>query len=226
METHVIRPCKRSEAGINMIELMITLLIILALAGGIFVSIDSNQLRSIAEGEMLQAQQNIRVAVTGIAAFIQQAGNNPLNNTQIDANAIVPQGANGVRVVTDTLGDSVGDKAHHSNSQGDPDGDSTDDYEDVIIQFNSSLRQIDLTANVNGVSQKSTLAKNISALSFDYLDGGGNVTAVASQIRAVRINITTSTVPPGGQFQGAAFKQGAYSLSSTVQIRSRGKIKA
>jgi hypothetical protein len=170
----------REEGGLALAEFLISTAIVMTLSAGLFNMLTDAQSTSGYHTEVLGVTENTRVAMSTIGRFISQAGNNPLGA------AITPvtiTSATQVQLCADLTGSAGG-------GQGDPDGDILDANENVTIRYSPNDRSIEL---VDGNGTVQTLANYISDFSLEYLDAGGNVTAIGANVRTIRVSISGSS---------------------------------
>ena len=131
--------------------------------------------------EVAAMQQNLRAAMFYMQREIRMAGCDPTG----DANAgIVTANSDSISFTEDVRGDSAGS---------DPDGALDDPNEDITYNLDDS--------DGDGVDDEldrnnQTVAQNIDALNFVYLDANGIETAVLADIRSVEITIVARISRP------------------------------
>ena len=175
-----------SNQGFTMIELLVAMVVALLALGAIY-STFQNQLKSyVMQGETAAMHQNIRAAMFYLQREIRMAGCDPTGT----ANAsIITANATSINFTEDVIGNTPG-----SDSDG-----ATDDPDENITY---ALSANNLVRNTGGGNQ--TVAQNIDAIDFVYLDGssppnvlnpgGGNVPlASLDQIRSVEVTILART---------------------------------
>ena len=169
-------PYFRNVAGFTLIELMvsmaISLVVLAAIAGTFTVQTRQNS----AEEQIGQMQQNVRGALDLMIREIQMAGYKPAGGS---FNGIETSTSTTLRIKLDL------------NSSGDETDEATDD---ISYAFDSSTGLITRTLNNTGSS--ATVADNITAFSFTYLDANGASTTTNTAVRRVTINITARTEKP------------------------------
>jgi type IV pilus assembly protein PilW len=170
--------------GFTLVELLVAMVVSLLALGAIYSTFLSQFKSYQVQEEVAAMQQNIRSAMYHMEREIRMSGCNP--TTFADA-GIITANADSIRFTEDIRGDSAGS---------DPDGDVDDANENITY----SLSDNNLVRNTGGGDQ--TVAENINALDFVYLDASSVVlnpegTDVASsdlsKIRSVEITIVAKT---------------------------------
>jgi type IV pilus assembly protein PilW len=173
--------------GFTMVELLVALVVSLLALGAIY-STFLNQFKSYqVQEEVAAMQQNIRAAMFHMQREIRMAGCDPTGLA--DDAGITAASATSIHFKEDVRGNSSGS---------DPDGATDDPNEDITY----SLSDGNLVRNTGGGNQ--TVAENIDALNFVYLDGASPPAPLAfvsgsipagdlSKIRSVEITIVART---------------------------------
>jgi type IV pilus assembly protein PilW len=182
----VIKKEKLNTKGFTLVELLVAMAVSLLAIGAIY-STFLNQFKSYQiQEEVAAMQQNIRAAMYHMQREIRMAGCDP---TGLAGAGITAASPTSISFTKDVRGDSTGS---------DPDG-ATDDANESITY---SLSNNNLVRNTGGGNQ--TVAENIDALNFVYLDGASPPAPLAlvsgsipsgnlSQIRSVEITIVART---------------------------------
>ena len=166
----------RDVAGFTLVELMVSMAIGLAVLAAIAGTFTAQTRQNSAEEQIGQMQQNVRGALDLMMREIQMAGYKPAGGS---FNGIETSTATTLRIKLDL--DSSGVAT-----------DGTTD--DISFSFDSSTRLITRTLNNTGSS--ATLADNVTAFSFTYLDANGSSTTTNTAVRRITINITAQTDKP------------------------------
>ena len=196
----------RSEAGFSLAEFLLSSAILLLISAAVFQMLAETQRASSYQTEVHAVMDNTRIAMDTVERFIRQAGNNP-TNLAFQAVEIVSTSPATLRLRSNLTGSVNPD-------QGDPDNDILDSGEDVTISYDSSTKSITLTPNGSAAQ---SVANYISAFNLEYFDTNGNATAVAANVRKVRVTITGSTTVPNPQNK----KIFGQTVSADIQISSR-----
>ena len=175
MSGFLLPPFKKTD-GFTLIELMISMTISLVVLAAIAASFTVQNRQNSAEEQLGQMQQNVRGALDLMIREIQMAGYNPAGGT---FNGIETSTSTTLRIKLDL--DSTGVAT---------DG-ATDD---ISYSFDSSTGLI--TRTLNNTSSSATLADNITAFSFTYLDVNGASTSTNTAVRRITINMTARTAKP------------------------------
>jgi type IV pilus assembly protein PilW len=190
-----LRLPKFSNQGVTLIELMIAMTIFLLVLGAIYSTFQSQHKSYLMQEEVAAMQQNMRAAMFYLTKEIRMAGCDP---TGSGGSGIVTANSDSIRFTEDVRGDfdptvPVDDP--------NPDGDIDDPNEDITYNLDDP--------DGDGVDDEldrnnQTVAQNIDALNFVYLDGaspptvlnpGGTDVAAGdlSKIRSVEITIVART---------------------------------
>lgn len=195
------------QKGFTLVELMIAMAIGLVVLGAVFsVFILQNKTFSNQE-ELVALQQNIRGGMDMVAREIGMAGYDPtgLNTDNTTANDF-----SGIPVSSSQL-----------QLQADLDGSGSIDttsQENAIYTYDSTNKKI--TRNIGGGAQP--FLENIEAFTFAYLDGSGNTTTVAANVRQIRIAITGRTANPDPNYSSNGGYR-TFALTSVVAVRNLAK---
>lgn len=171
---------KRSlnEQGFTIIELLVGMVVFLLALTAIYSTFQAQHKSYLMQQEVAAMQQNLRAAMFYMQREIRMAGCDPTG----DADAgIVTKNSDSISFTEDVRGDSAGS---------DPDGALDDPNENVTYSLNGG----NLVRDTGGGNQ--TVAENIDALNFIYLDANGSETAVLADIRSVEITIVARISRP------------------------------
>ena len=166
----------RDFAGFTLIELMVSMAIGLAVLAAIAGTFTAQTRQNSAEEQIGQMQQNVRGALDLMIREIQMAGYKPAGGS-----------FNGIQISTAT---TLRIKLDLDSSGVETDG-TTDD---ISYSFDSSTGLI--TRTLNNTSSSATLADNVTAFSFTYLDANGASTTTNTAVRRITISITARTDKP------------------------------
>jgi type IV pilus assembly protein PilW len=174
---------KRSlnEQGFTIIELLVGMVVFLLALTAIYSTFQAQHKSYLMQQEVAAMQQNLRAAMFYMQREIRMAGCDPTG----DANAgIVTANSDSISFTEDVRGDSAGS---------DPDGALDDPNENITYNLDDSDGDgIDDELDRNN----QTVAQNIDALNFVYLDANGIETAVLADIRSVEITIVARISRP------------------------------
>jgi type IV pilus assembly protein PilW len=173
----------RNQKGFTLIELLVAMSVAGIVMAGVYSAYYSQQKSFVVQDEVAEMQQNLRAAMFFMAREIRMAGCNPTGG----ANAgFVTANANTINFTMDLWGkDMVVDP---------PDGDTSDDDEDITYSLVGSEIKRD-TGGGEAPADLPTIAENIDALDFVYLDENGvDITGGSTMaIRSVQITIVART---------------------------------
>lgn len=169
---------RERESGFTLVELLVAMVISLVVMGGIYSTYYSQQKSYLAQEQVAAMQQNLRAAMYNIADEIRMAG---YDATGSNLFGLVANGSDGR--ITD---------ANNIYFTLDWDGDGVVDVngdEQKAFRLNNG----NLEKYSTGAVDWQTVAENIDALNFAYLDEDGNVTANLSDIRSIEVSIVART---------------------------------
>lgn len=234
MDRAVIRACNDpgrrlspAAAGFTLVELLVALAVGSIVMAAVMTAFLSQHNTYLAQGQVVEMQQNARVALDLLELDIRSAGYDPNN---LGA-GITTAGIDPVTGVASTLTftrekDDPTPPDLETISYSLVDAFATEGRNDGVVD--------DLGRNDGGGSQP--VAENISRLEFRYLDGDGNPTAVLNNIRSIQVSILVQsarpevqsnpgrdiyTTPSGAQWQAPAGFWNVY-LTTAVYCRNLG----
>jgi type IV pilus assembly protein PilW len=176
------------KEGFTLSELLVAMVISGVVMAAMYSSYYSQQKSYVVQEQVAAMQQNLRAAMFYMEKEIRMAGCD--SERSADA-GITTANASSISFTEDIRGAAEG-----SN----PDGDTNDPNESITYSLSAGDLWRD---DVNGIGNQ-TIAENIDALSFVYLDGAspptvldddgsGNVTTSISDIRSVQITVVART---------------------------------
>lgn len=166
----------KNSGGFTLVELIVSMALSLAVLAAIAGTFTVQTRQNSAEEQMAQMQQSVRGALDLMIREIQMAGYKPAGGS-----------FNGVQTSTAT---TLRIKLDLDSSGVETDG-ATDD---ISYSYDSATGLLTRTLNNGGSS--ATLADNITAFSFSYLDASGAATNTNTVVRRVTISITARTARP------------------------------
>ena len=166
----------KNSGGFTLVELIVSMALSLAVLAAIAGTFTVQTRQNSAEEQMAQMQQSVRGALDLMIREIQMAGYKPAGGS-----------FNGVQTSTAT---TLRIKLDLDSSGVETDG-ATDD---ISYSYDSAAGLLTRTLNNGGSS--ATLADNITAFSFSYLDASGAATNTNTAVRRVTISITARTARP------------------------------
>jgi type IV pilus assembly protein PilW len=187
------------KEGFTVSELLVAMVISGIVMAGIYSTYYTQQKSYVTHEQLVAMQQNLRAATYVMEREIRMAGCDP---TQKANACIATANINTIAFTLDITGgesdgvdnddDGVTDEADEERYG---DGDRSDPNEDIIYDLfdvdgdgDTDLRRND----VKGVGNQ-TIAENIDALNFVYLDQNGTPTTSLAEIRSVQISIVART---------------------------------
>ena len=187
-----------STDGFSLLELLIALAVFSFIVGGIFSNLTQSQTRYQFEQEVAEVQQTarnvadimereIKLAGFPIASYYDSALNWTSANSERVAAGFITLGATNLVFEADLLEDGIVDRV---------------EYRLNGTTLERSAR--DKTAGGGApAAVYQTLATNVTALTFSYLNSSGSATTVPADVRSVGIlfNINTTSVDPQNRNQ-------------------------
>ena len=181
------------HGGFSLLELLIVLAVFSFIVGGIFSNLTQSQTRYQFEQEVAEVQQTARNAVDimereiklsgfPIASYYDSALNWTSANSERVAAGFITLGATNLVFEADLVEDGIVDRV---------------EYRLNGTTLERSAR--DKTAGGGApAAVYQTLATNVTALTFSYLNSSGSTTTVPADVRSVDIlfNINTTSVDP------------------------------
>jgi type IV pilus assembly protein PilW len=168
-----------SENGFTLIEILVAIAISGIVMAGVYSAYFSQQRSYVVQEQVAAAQQNLRAAMYFMEREIRMAGFDPAGGS--DAAIITAQA--GTLRLSEDISDAAG--------TGEPDG-IIQPREDITYQLSGTdLRRI---TGIGGASESTqTIAENIQAINFIYLDADGAQTADIIAMRSIQINLRAGT---------------------------------
>jgi Tfp pilus assembly protein PilW len=195
------------EHGFTMVEFLVSAVIFMLVAGGVFSVLTQVQRTVSYQVEIQGVLESTRLAMETVERIFQQAGNDPHK-----------AGFAGITITSPTevrvRSDLTGSARPGSPDKGDPDGDTDDANEDITIRFDAAGQSIDL---VSGGGPAQPIASNISAFGMQYFDRDGIATSTGRDVSRIRLSITGVSSFPDPQ-TGRAFSM---ELISDVRLAAR-----
>lgn len=212
-------PRRLLTAGFTLVELMVALAVGSIVMAAVMTAFLSQHNTYLAQGQVVEMQQNARVALDMLELDIRSAGYDPNNLgagiTTAGVNNLVFTRDNGAGVL-ETISYSLMDA--------------------FIVEGRNDGLVDDLGRDDGSGAGLLPVAENISQLEFRYLDGDGTSTAVVNDIRSIQVSLLaqsarpeakanpgrdTYTTPSGGAWQAPVGFWNLY-LTTTVYCRNLG----
>lgn len=175
-----------TQGGFGLAELLVSTSILLVTAASVFGLLSEIQRKSSYQAEVLSVLNNTQIAMQMVGRYIRQAGNDPLHR---GFTGITLAGPSEIGIQSDLTGSA----GPGNPDKGDPDGDTFDSGEDVLIRYNNSTRSLEI---VPGGSSAQVVAGYISGLSFLYYDSEDRPTAAGSDVRKIKVTISGTSLLP------------------------------
>jgi type IV pilus assembly protein PilW len=184
-----------AKKGFTLIELMVGMGIAMVMLAAVTSTFISQTKIYHAQEQVNEMQQNARGAVDLMIRELKMAGYNPAEA------AFVGVTYNSTQLMI----------------QADLDGDgeistSSADYEQITYAYDSANKRITRALGVGGAQ---SLAENVTAFTFGYLDIAGNATTDSAAIRQVSVQITTQTSKPDPDYSSNGGYR-SYTVSATI----------
>lgn len=167
-------------SGFTLVEFLMAVTILLVVSLSLFRAVNEIQQSACKQAEAQEIIDNMRIAFQAVAQCIRQAGNDPYR-TGFEAVSIV--GPDAVQIRSDL----TGSEAPVKPNRGDPDGDTSDFGEDVLIRYNNLRKRIEM---VSGKGPARIIADKISGFSLEYLDAESNPTGNGADVYAIRVKMS------------------------------------
>ncbi|MBW2066316.1 MAG: PilW family protein [Deltaproteobacteria bacterium] len=177
---------RTSNHGFTIAEFLVAMIMSGVILTSVFSSFQSQQSSYLTQEQVNAMQQNLRAGLYLMEREIRMAGYDPMGAAGA---GIQVASADLIRITLDITDDS---------GTGSPDGDTEDPNEDItyLLSDSDGDGDKDLRRNdVNGTGLQ-TLAENIDALNFLYLDEDRNPTSILSEIRSIQISLVARTQDP------------------------------
>ncbi|MCI0623896.1 MAG: prepilin-type N-terminal cleavage/methylation domain-containing protein [Acidobacteria bacterium] len=192
------KPGTPTQHGFSLLELLIVLAVFSFIVGGIFSNLSQSQVRYQFEQEVAEVQQAARNAVDIMEREIKLAGfpkptyyDSALNwtsaNSERVAAGFITINATNVIFEADVEEDGIVDLVEYRLNNG-------------TLERSAQDKP---AGGGTPAAVYQTLATNVTALTFSYLNSSGSATTTASEVRSVGIlfNINTTNVDPQNRNQ-------------------------
>jgi type IV pilus assembly protein PilW len=181
------------SSGFTIIELLIAMAVGLIVLGALCSTFIIQDKTYDVQEQVSEMIQSARGAIDMMTRDIQMAGYNPSGAT-FDG---VTYGTSQLQIQSDLNGD----------------GDTADTDENIIYTYDPTNLRINRNAE--------TFVDNIQAFSFEYLNGAGSATTTTSDIRQIRVTITSRTAKPDPDF-GSNGGYRIYTLKTLITPKNIG----
>jgi hypothetical protein len=183
------KACKGiKQTGFTLVEFLICTMGFLIVSSAAFAILSDIQRTASYQSESYSVLYSTQIAMQTVERYIRQAGNDPLAKSFPGITIINPTE---VQIQSDLTG------SDRSNpDKGDPDGDTEDSGENVIIRFNKLSRSLEIVPN-GGPPQ--IITGNISDIQFQYYDKDGAPTMASSDVRKIAVRISGASSIPNPQ---------------------------
>ena len=184
------------ERGFSLIELLIAMAVGLVILGAVYsVFIIQNRTFSTQE-DLVEMQQSVRAGMDVMIGEIGMAGYDPTRAKFSGVTVNTSQ----LQIRADLSGGGVI---------------NTGNEETIVYAYDATGKRI--TRNAGSGNQP--FIENVDSFTFAYLDGSGNATAVANNVRRIRITITGRTAKPDPKYPANGGYR-TYTLTSVVSPRN------
>jgi prepilin-type N-terminal cleavage/methylation domain-containing protein len=198
----------RSERGFTLAELLVACAVIAFVMAGLLIMLQTGLESYLIGSNRVEATQSVRLAIERMTREIRSTGFCPTCIGTQPFTAITAQTATGFTIQNDWDGDGA------INTVGlVTDANGTSRGERIIYTFAGGT----LTRQEIGFGSQ-PLAVGINSLTFTYQDSAGATTAIAADIRAIVVTLTTQP-----QNQPAATQQGRVFVTMTDSVRLRNR---
>jgi hypothetical protein len=176
------------ETGFSLVEFLICTACFLLVASAAFAILSDIQRTASYQTESKSVIHSSQIAMQTVERYVRQAGNDPFAKGFPGITII---NASEVQIRSDITGSDGGNE-----DKGDPDGDTDDSSENVIIRLNRQSRTLEIVPN-GGSPQ--IITGYISDLQFQYYDSSGVPTSTGSDVRRIAVKISGASQIPNPQ---------------------------
>lgn len=222
----------KTNEGFTLVELLIAMAVGGIVMAAVMTSFLSQHNVYLAQDEVVEMQQNARVAMDMLVRDIQSAGYNPNSLTGAGITTALITAAGVAPTLTFTRDDGAGSLETIEYSLFDAYATSTPPSNDGLID--DLARQVTTTSGTTAGRQ--VIAENISQLEFRYLKDDGTPTNDLALIRSIQASMLvqaahpdtksplpsrTYTTPSGANWASTAGFRSRY-FTTTIQCRNLG----
>lgn len=241
---------QQASGGFTLVELMVAMAIGGIVMAAVMTAFLSQHRTYLAQDDVVEMQQNARVAMDMLVRDIRMAGYNPTSeplkfafvdgvnfNNGSGVNTAVSTDSSQIAFTADRDGDGTVDRAAE-----DVNGDGKDMSDMEQIAFRLSGTSLQRYSTVTGAINWQAVAENINQLEFRYLkedgsnlDVSGNFAATSGDILSIQVSLMVQTptaavngppaqkytTPSGAIWTSTPGFRSRY-LSTTVQCRNLG----
>jgi len=175
----------REQKGFTLVELMIAMLVGGVVMAAVMTSFLSQHETYLAQDEVVEMQQNARVAMDMLSRDIRTIGYNPEGKTSAELTTSGIQADGTASILTFTRDDGTG--------TGTPE---TIEYSLYDAYGADGDGKVDDLGRKVGNATIQPVAENISRLEFRYLDEDGNPTNTLSSVRAIQVSMMVQAANP------------------------------
>jgi hypothetical protein len=179
-------PATSGQTGFSLLEFLLSSVVLLIVSAAVFGMIADIQHTATSQAEMLTIVNSTQIALQTIEKYMRQAGNNPFGTGW---DAITIAGSSEVRIRSDI----TGSLSPGNPDKGDPDGDTDDSGENVVIRYNQAAKTIEIVPD-GGSAQ--LIAGNITGFNLTYYDAEGHTIHVGKNVSRIRIDIKAADPLP------------------------------
>jgi type IV pilus assembly protein PilW len=187
-----INQTQSQEKGFTLVELLIAITIGMFIMAGVLTALTSQNQSYVTQDEVVEMQQNARVAIDLLTRDIRTAGYDP---NKLDA-GITIAGLNNLSFTREDVDTLAADLETIMYSL-------FDAYATAVPPANDGIAD-DLARRVTNAGGNSAgrqvVCENISQLEFRYLDGDGNITADLDEIRTIEVSLLAVVSKPDTTF--------------------------
>lgn len=167
-----------NNKGFTITELLVATVIAGLVLAAVYSVFYSQQKSYAAQTEISGMQQNLRAAMFFLEKDLRLAGCNPTGIANVGIQS--PLANNTIQLTMDITDDAL---------SGNSDGDADDPEEDITY----TLADFDGDGDNDLLRNGNMIAENVDMIDFRYLNAGGAVTSVISEIRSVLVTMVART---------------------------------
>ncbi len=187
----------KNSAGFTLVEFLVAMAVSLVVLTSVSSAFISQRKTYDAQEQMTELIQGTRAVMEIITREVKLAGFNPTGSAALVG---IPYSTTQLEIRADLDGDGTAT--------------ASDTNELIIYTHDGTNLEIDRDAG-QAYSYAKLLGENIESFTFDYLDGDGNATTTAADIRMIEVTITSRTADPDPDYsQNSGYR--TYTLTSMV----------
>lgn len=178
-----------NHKGFSLIELMIAMVVTSIIVAAVYAVHSSQQHTYQVQEEVAEMQQNLRSALYLMTSEIRMAGYDPTGNAGAGITSALPGRMQLTYDIDDNESIAGANETTSIGFSNALDKDQLGDGIPDIINSDGNPDPIPLGKESGGAGGYKSIAENIQAVEFLYLDSTGAITAVINDIRSIQLTI-------------------------------------